>query len=143
MKNLIGLTFLIFTLASCQHPQEKTKSIWTPYTKQALADSINHNKPVVIDFYADYCPHCHELDRTVFSDPLIVSKLSFVTALRVDVTNMDDAHAQNIAREYGVDGLPTVIFLDSHGHEIANSRLTGPVSSKEFSQSLVLLAVFI
>jgi len=124
-------------LASCQQtPQAPEKPIWRPYSKEALADSVNQGKPVVIDFYADWCPNCHELDRTVFSDPSVAAQLAGVTALRVDASNINDEHVQNIIQEYGVEGVPTVILLDSRGHEITNSRVMGLVSSKEFSQAL-------
>lgn len=139
MKNLIGMIILIIALASCQQAGVQSKSIWMPYSQQALADSIKQRKPVVIDFYADWCPNCHELDGTVFSDPLIAAKLALVTALRVDVTNLDDTHVQRIIQEYGVDGVPIVVFLDSSGHEIADSRIMGLVTRQEFSQSLALI----
>ncbi|MBF0504480.1 MAG: thioredoxin fold domain-containing protein [Candidatus Omnitrophica bacterium] len=142
MKNLIGLMILSFIFASCQQVSMMSKSIWKPYSEKVLADSVNRKKPVVIDFYADWCPNCHELDRTVFSDPAIAAKLASVTALRMDVTDMDNSRVQRIIQEYGIDGVPTIVFLDSHGHEIPDSRIVGVVSSKEFSQALALLAIF-
>ncbi len=114
---------------------------WKPYSKQALEDSVAHKKPVVIDFFAQWCPNCHELDRTVFSLPEIQAKLAQVTALRMDATNQDDPQVQKILQEYGIEGLPTIIFLDSHGQEIKNSRLIGLVTPQEFSQALALLAI--
>ena len=111
---------------------DQGQSIWKPYSKQAVADSINRKEPVVIDFYADWCPGCHELDQTVFSDRSIIAQLAQVTALRMDVTDMDDPKVQSIIQEYEIDGVPTVVFLDSHGHEIKDSRIIGAVSLKNF-----------
>ena len=140
MKNLIGLIFLIVVLTSCrQVGLEQGQSVWKPYSKQAVLNSINQKKPVVIDFYADWCPGCHELDQTVFSDPSIIAQLARVTALRVDVTDMDEPKVQSIIQEYEIDGVPTVVFLDSHGHEVKDSRIIGAASSKEFSQVLQAL----
>jgi len=133
---------LIVALTSCQQADQQGKVAWKPYSKQALADSIKENKPVVIDFFAEWCPSCHELDRTVFSDPSIAAKLAKVTTLRMDATDMDAQNVQSVLQDYGIEGLPTVVFLDSHGQEIANSRIIGAASPKEFSEVLALLAIF-
>jgi thiol:disulfide interchange protein DsbD len=143
MKRLVGFIFLIVVLTSCQQAgPAQGKVAWKPYSKQAVVDSINQQKPVIIDFYADWCPNCHDLDRSVFSDPSIIAKLAKVTALRMDVTDMDAQGAQSIIQEYGIDGVPTVVFLDSHGHEIADSRIIGAAGSKDFDESLALLKIF-
>ncbi len=101
-----------------------------------------HKKPVVIDFFAEWCPNCHELDDVVFSRPDIQAKLAQFTTLRMDVTNQDDAQVQKILEEYNIEGVPTVIFLDRHGVEINNSRVIGFVTPQEFSQALALLTIF-
>jgi thiol:disulfide interchange protein DsbD len=115
---------------------------WKPYSQRAVADSIAQKKPVVIDFFAEWCPICHDLDRTLFSRPDVQAKLSRVTALRVDATNQDDPLVQELAGLYGVDGLPTIIFLNSHGVEVKNSRLQGFSAPDEFAQSYALLTIF-
>lgn len=143
MKILISLLILVFVFSSCfRAPDHQKEFPWKPYSKQALEDSIAHKIPVVIDFYADWCPICHELDRTVFSRPEIQAKLAQVTALRMDATDQDSPEVQQIAQEYGIEGLPTVVFLDSHGQEIDNSRIIGLATPQEFSQSLALLKIF-
>jgi thiol:disulfide interchange protein DsbD len=143
MNRLITLTLLIFVFSSCQQaPEHQSKFPWKPYSKQAIADSVAHHKPVVIDFFAEWCPNCHELDREVFSLPQIQSKLAPFTALRMDVTNQDDPQVQQIIQDYGIEGVPTVIFLDSHGHEIKDSRVIGFVTPQEFEQALAMLNIF-
>ncbi len=143
MKKLISLTLLIFAFSSCQQaPTHQSKFPWKPYSKQALEDSVAHKKPVVIDFFAEWCPNCHELDQTVFSLPPIQAKLAQVTALRMDVTNQDDPQVQKILQEYAIEGVPTVIFLNSRGVEIKDFRVIGLVTPQEFSQALALLTIF-
>jgi len=143
MKTLISLMFVILIFSSCQQtPVSQSKFLWQPYSKQAVLDSIAHKKPMVIDFSASWCPSCHELEDTVFSLPEVQAKLAQVTALRVDASNQDDAKVQEICQYYGIEGLPTVIFLDSHGHEINNSRVIGVATPQEFSQALALLTIF-
>jgi thiol:disulfide interchange protein DsbD len=136
MTKQLCLFLLIFVLSSCQ--QQAPAYQWKPYSKQAVEDSMAQRKPIVIDFFAQWCPICHELDREVFSQPEIQAKLSKVTALRVDITDQDDPQVQKIAQEYGIEGLPTIVFLDSNGQEINNSRVMGFVTPQEFAQALAL-----
>ena len=143
MKILISLLILILTFSSChQAPSPKSEFQWKPYSEQAVADSVAHNRPIVIDFFADWCPVCHELDRTVFSRPEIQSQLAKVTPLRMDATNQDDPKVQEILQKYEIEGLPTIVFLDSHGHEVNNARVIGLVTPEEFSQAFAMLNIF-
>jgi len=103
---------------------------------------VAQHKPVVIDFFAEWCPVCQELDHTLFSLPQIQAKLSQVITLRVDATNQDDPQVQQVCNLYQIEGLPTIIFLDSHGQEINNSRVIGFVTPEDFSQALALFRIF-
>jgi thiol:disulfide interchange protein DsbD len=143
MKLLISLILMIVIFSSCQHgPSDQLLYPWKPYSKQALEQSIAQHRPVVIDFYADWCPICHELERTVFSLPEIQAKLAQVTALRMDATDQDDPQVQSILQEYEVEGLPTIVFIGSHGQEIKDSRVIGFVTPREFSQALAMFNIF-
>ena len=143
MKTLISLLFLMIVFSSCQQaPDNQSKFQWKPYSVEAVKDSIAHQRPVVIDFYADWCPICHQLDDTLFSLPQIQAQLSQVTALRVDATNQDDPKVQQICQQYEIEGLPTIVFLDSHGHEVNNSRIIGFVTPSDFSQVFALFKIF-
>jgi thiol:disulfide interchange protein DsbD len=143
MKILISLILLVFTFTSChQAPVHQAKFHWKPYSKEAVLDALAHHSPIVIDFFAEWCPNCHELDDVVFSRPEIQAKLAKITALRVDLTNQEDPQVQRIAQEYGIEGVPTVVFIDSHGQEVSNSRVIGFVTPQEFSQALALLNIF-
>ena len=139
MKIFISLLMLVVVFSSCQPAALKgNKFPWKPYSKEALDDSIAHHRPVVIDFYADWCPNCQDLDREVFSLPAIQAKLAQVTALRVDATNQDDPKVQQLLQDYGIEGLPTVVFIDSKGQEIKDARVIGFVTPNDFSQSLAM-----
>lgn len=125
---------------SANLPWGQSKVVWQPYSDQKVAAAIAQNKPVVIDFYAAWCISCHELDHFVLSAPQVVARLSQLTPLRVDATNMDDPQVQTMIDRYGLIGLPTVIFLDTHGQEIKKARVEGVVSLDEFLKSLDIVA---
>ena len=142
MKILISLMLLIFVFSSCQRESShQPKLPWKPYSKEAIEKSVAQHKPIVIDFFAEWCPICHELDRTIFSLPEIQAKLAQVTTLRMDATDQDDPQVQAILQEYGIEGFPTIIFLDSHGQEIKDSRIIGFLTPREFLQVFALVNV--
>jgi len=142
MTKQFCLLLIILFFSSCQQvPELRSNLIWKPYSKQAVEDSVAHHRPVVIDFFAEWCPNCHELDRTVFSLPQIQAKLAKVTALRMDVTDQEAPQVQKIIQEYEIEGVPTIVFLNSHGKEVKDARIIGLVTPQEFSQAFALLAL--
>jgi len=136
---VILLGFGIFYLSLALHvhtPHQNQKTIWQPYSQEKLEKTISEHKPLLIDFYAEWCFGCHELDRTVFSNPQIQAKIAQVTALRVDATNIDAPAVSKLIDKYSVIGLPTVVFIDGNGQEIKPARVEGADSVKEFNKSL-------
>ncbi len=144
MFGVILLGFSVFYLSLALHWQLPTgkvqQSVWSVYSEEKVKESITAQKPVIIDYFAEWCGGCHELDRNVFSKPAIANKLSQVTSLRIDATNIDTPENQALIDKYNVIGLPTVIFLDHQGNEIKKARMEGAGSLKEFTKSLDLLA---
>lgn len=82
----------------------------------ALATAIAEGKPVVIDFYADWCGACKELDHQTWVDPTVQAEADRFVAIKMDFTEKSDWSKAKYA-EYGITGLPTVVFIDSKGDE--------------------------
>lgn len=138
---LLGFAFLYLALAlHLNLPKGKMSALWTPYSTEEEQKAIAEHKPIVIDFFAEWCIGCHELDLKVFSKPEMQAKLAQVTTLRVDATDIDAPANQKVIDKYGIIGLPTVLFLDRDGKEIKQARVEGAESAKEFSKSLDLFA---
>ncbi len=138
---LLGFAAFYLSLALHLHiPSAKASGIlWQVYSIENVKVSVAQHKPIIIDYYADWCISCHEIERTVFSNPQIIDELKQVTTLRVDATNMDDPKVNDMIEQYHVIGLPTIIFLDSSGQEIKEARVEGERSKKEFAKSIFLL----
>jgi len=100
-----------------------TKVSWTQYDAAAVAGA--DGKPVLIDFYADWCLPCKELDQKTFSDPAVAGELSRFVRIKANLTDAGDPAVQKLTKEYGIIGVPTVVFLDSSGHEMNAQRLVG------------------
>lgn len=108
---------------------------WIYDEQQALETARHENVPVLIDFYADWCPGCKELERFTFSDDRVVKRSRQVVFLKVDMTRSNDQNTK-LSRKYEVRGLPTVVFLNTEGVEIKELRISGFVTAREMIRRL-------
>jgi thioredoxin:protein disulfide reductase len=92
-------------------------------------------RPVMLDFYADWCVSCKEMERFTFSDPLVADKMSRALLLKADVTanNNDD---RELLKRFRLFGPPGTIFFDAHGREIQGTRVVGFQSAERFAATL-------
>lgn len=96
-------------------------------------------KPVMLDFYADWCVSCKEMERFTFADPKVRAKLAGFTLLQADVTaNSDDDKA--LLQRFKLFGPPGIIFFDAAGQEIAGLRVVGFQEATPFLQVLQRVA---
>ena len=107
---------------------------WQRYDAKKIASASG--KPVIIDFYADWCLPCKELDEKTFSDRTVATELDRFVRIKADLTNNDDPLVQKLTKQYSIVGVPTLVFLDSSGRELDASRLTGFESPKPFLDRL-------
>jgi thioredoxin:protein disulfide reductase len=101
---------------------------WMTDLSQGLVQARDLKKPVIIDFYADWCLACKELDKETFSDPAIRRELSRFLCIRRDLTKETEATKQ-IAREYSLRGIPVLEFYSSSGERLFEKRIVGFVPS--------------
>jgi len=92
-------------------------------------------RPVMLDFYADWCVSCKEMERFTFSDPAIRARLSKALLLKADVTaNSPDDVA--LLKRFQLFGPPGTIFFDARGQELRGVRVIGFQSSEKFASTL-------
>jgi thiol:disulfide interchange protein DsbD len=96
---------------------------WADYSDDVIKEAAPLKRPVVIDFYAAWCAPCRELDETTFHDPAVVKKASDFVMIKVDVTKSGNSTHERLLQEYGIKGVPTVIFLNADGRECQDLRL--------------------
>jgi len=99
--------------------------VWTPYSEGAIAAARTRGQPVMIDFYADWCLPCKELDSKTFTQPAVVGESQRFLRLKADLSRASDDRVKELTVRYAVLGVPTIVFLESGGTEVKAARLTG------------------
>ncbi|MEO8056685.1 MAG: protein-disulfide reductase DsbD [Burkholderiales bacterium] len=92
-------------------------------------------RPVMLDFYADWCVSCKEMERFTFVDPEVQKKLAGALLLKADVT-ANNAEDRELLKRFQLFGPPGTIFFDAQGREIADTRVIGYQNSPRFLQTL-------
>ncbi len=111
---------------------QSAKLDWKPYTDEAVAEANGAGKPVLVDFYADWCAACKELEHLTFPDPRVKGLSERFTLLKIDATE-DSPELQRLKKKYGVIGLPTLVFYDASGRVRADLTVTGFEDAEAFS----------
>ena len=94
-------------------------------------------RPVMLDFYADWCVSCKEMEAFTFSDPRVQAKLAGMLLLQADVTANNDSD-KLLLKRFSLFGPPGIIFFDPQGREIKGLRVIGYRSADRFLQTLDL-----
>ncbi|MGB7541504.1 MAG: protein-disulfide reductase DsbD [Burkholderiales bacterium] len=113
---------------------ERVKTLAELYTRLKAP-----GRPVMLDFYADWCVSCKEMERFTFSDPQIQARFADMLLLRADVT-ANDADDKALLKRFRLFGPPGIVFFDRNGREIEGLRVIGYQPAEKFIRPLDLAA---
>jgi thiol:disulfide interchange protein DsbD len=130
----LGVVLLLSGVAFALPKKELPGVKWAKYDEKAIAAARAAGKPVVIDFAADWCLPCKELDEKTFTDPRVIADLDRFVRVKADLTVAEDATTKQLTKQYAIAGVPTILFLDAQGNEVAPVRLVGFEPADKFLQ---------
>ena len=107
-----------------------------PYSAAAVQASLAAGRPVMMDFSADWCVPCHELELVTFADPRVVAEAKRFDRYKVDLTKYDSPEANETRKRFGIPGVPTVVFLAPDGREVESARVVGFLPPEPFLQRM-------
>jgi thiol:disulfide interchange protein DsbD len=96
---------------------------WQPYSDVALRQAMETGRPAIIDFYADWCIPCKELDKYSFSDSRVIELSRGIVMMKADITRGDSPQAKALIERFGVRGVPTIVFVGPDGKERKDLRV--------------------
>ncbi|AKH21328.1 protein-disulfide reductase DsbD [Sedimenticola thiotaurini] len=101
--------------------------------EREVAAASSAGKPVMLDFYADWCVSCKEMERYTFSDPQVMAALSDAVLLQADVTANDEQDVALLQGHFGLPGPPSIMFYGRDGQERKGYRVVGFKAAEEFA----------
>ncbi len=105
-------------------------------TDQELNNAIHKGKPAMIDFYADWCIPCKEMDHFTFSNEDVIERSKSYTMIKVDLTREKGEFEKSVQQQFRIKGVPTYLFISSQGKERIDLRSTGFEKPEEFIKRL-------
>ena len=117
---VVGVVAGIAVIASAP----RARVAFEPYDPKALAAGLAQGRVALLDFSAEWCAPCHELDNLTFTDGRVILKARSFLAYKADLT-ADSEETRQLRRQYRISGVPTLVFLAPDGHEIEQARVEG------------------
>ena len=109
---------------------------WHSNYQTAITQAQKENKLLLIDFYADWCVSCKEMEAFTFTDPKVAEQMSRSMLLRADVTKNDKLD-RGLLKRFGLFGPPAILFFSPQGQETRNGRVVGFMNKSEFYDHLM------
>ncbi len=117
------------------HALEFTPVQSLQHLQQKIALAEQRGQPVMLDFYADWCVACKELEAFTFSDDRVKTAVADLALLQADVTENNDT-SKELLKHFGLFGPPAILFFDTNGYEFESARVVGYMKADDFVRHL-------
>ncbi len=139
MLLMVGGAFMRFGGLTVVSDEDLAAIDWVHDEGEAMELAASEGRPVLIDFRADWCTACIELERHTFPHHLVAAEAERFVALKIDATDDREPVIEALLKEYEISGLPSVLFLDSSGDERRDLRVESFVPPREMLRRMRLV----
>jgi thiol:disulfide interchange protein DsbD len=116
LRKAVGVSAIVYGSFGCiAHLLAAKPLAWIHGEKEGVVAAAAAHRPALIDFYADWCIPCRELDVRTFGDAQLAAELSRFTLVKMNCSSDDDPIVKETTARYRADTLPTVVLLDKDG----------------------------
>ncbi len=109
---------------------------WSVYSERKLQEAAAQAKPIFLDFHADWCIPCKEMDKTTFVNSQVVKKSRDFVMLKLDLTGSRNPLAKKLEKKFQIKGVPTYVFLKPDGKEIRELRTVGYIKAERLLEKM-------
>jgi thiol:disulfide interchange protein DsbD len=127
--------YLTTSLYKVDYQNKESENIWLPYSEDVLMQAQKEGRPVLIDFYADWCGACHELDDKTYATDEFKQISKLFTLVKFNATE-DNEDIQRVLKKYDVKGLPTVLFINRNGNLLKELAFTQFLTMNELKPKM-------
>jgi thiol:disulfide interchange protein DsbD len=133
MKRSLGILLIGFALFSVLSAILRGPGVsWQPYSQDIYSKAIVSGKPIIMDFYADWCTPCRQLENETFHESTVVKESAKFNMIKVDLTREANPDVLHLLKKYDIKGVPTVIFLDLNGQELKELQVVDYIPGSKF-----------
>ena len=133
IKRFVGIAAIAVAVWAVVPQRAESSIAWQPLEPASLDAARNSGKPAVVDFVADWCIPCREMERTTFLDARVRHQAERFAMFMADIT-AESEQVDDLVDRYQVRGVPTVIVFDSSGTEV--QRLVGYTGPDEMAKAM-------
>ncbi len=133
VKRVVGSLGVLGLVLFLLYPSHRQSLSFKPFDPAALEQARSAHRPVLLDFSADWCIPCREMEATTFVDPGVIREAQRFERLRADLTRENETN-EALVKRYDVRGVPTLLLLDSSGRVV--DKLVGYVGPSEMRKIL-------
>lgn len=131
IKRLVGIAAIVVAAWAVVPQRAESSVAWQALEPSSLDAARSNRKPAVVDFVADWCIPCREMEHTTFRDPQVRQQADRFAMFKADITG-ESEQMEGLIDRYQVRGVPTVIVFDSSGAEV--QRLVGYTGPAEMAK---------